>query len=111
VLAPLFFAVAGLRVELGALAVAIAGEFAGAAGGALLAGLPTRGALGVGAVLNARGAMEAIVATVGLQLGILTDGSYAVIVLVAIVTSAMVPPLVCRALGADRLRAAAGWRQ
>lgn len=124
VLAPLFFAVAGLRVELGALAdpvvaavglvaltVAIVGKFVGATGGALLAGLPTREALGVGAVLNARGAMEVVVATVGLRLGILTDGSYAVIVLIAIVTSAMAPPLLRRALGADRLRAAAGRRR
>ena len=66
--------------------------------------------LGVGTVLNAREAMKAIVATVGLRLGILTDGSYAVIVLVAIVTSAMAPPLVRRARRRP-VRATAGRRR
>ena len=42
-------------------------------------------ALGVG--LNARGALEIVIATVGLSLGVLNDRSYTVIVLMAMATS------------------------
>ncbi|MGH7289194.1 MAG: universal stress protein, partial [Myxococcota bacterium] len=43
--------------------------------------------------LNARGAVEIVVATVGLSLGVLNPKSYALVVLMAIVTSMMAPPL------------------
>jgi predicted Kef-type K+ transport protein len=42
--------------------------------------------------------MEIVVAALGLRLGILTPTRYAVVVLVAIVTSVMTPPLLRRAL-------------
>ncbi|WP_254544493.1 cation:proton antiporter [Halomarina pelagica] len=106
VFAPVFFATAGLRVDLSALAepstaaiaaitlaVAIAGKFVGAAIGALGTGRSRWVAFTVGAGLNARGAIELVVATVGLQLGVLTIELYSIIVLVAVVTSLMAPPL------------------
>ena len=106
VLAPLFFATAGLRMDLTALAdpkvalaaiavllVAIGGKFAGAYAGARACRLGHWTGLAVGAGLNARGVIEVIVAMVGLRLGILTTASFTVIVLVAIVTSLMAPPL------------------
>ncbi len=114
VLAPVFFAVAGLRVDLGALAdptvalaaavafaVAVVGKVAGTAGAALLSGMPPREAFGLGAVLNARGAMEIVVATVGLRVGVLNEAAYATVVLIAIGTSVMAPPLVGRILGRE----------
>lgn len=47
----------------------------------------------MGSGMNARGAMEIIVATVGLGLGVLTQEMYSIIVMVAIATSLMAPPL------------------
>jgi Kef-type K+ transport system membrane component KefB len=106
VLAPLFFATAGLRMDLTTLArpeilgatglallVAIATKFAGAYFGARTARLSRWEAMALGAGLNARGAIEVIIAMVGLQLGVLTTAMYTVIVLVAIVTSLIAPPM------------------
>nr|ADK54826.1 antiporter [uncultured soil bacterium] len=110
-LAPLFFATAGLRVDLRALAnpkvlaaalivlaVAIFGKFAGAYLGARLSRLSKWEALALGAGMNARGVIEVIVAMVGLRLGILDTNSYTIIVLVAVVTSVMAPPLLRMAM-------------
>ncbi|MDX6741529.1 cation:proton antiporter [Actinocorallia sp. A-T 12471] len=106
VLAPVFFAIVGLRMDLTALgdgpvllaalavlAVAIAGKFLGAFAGALLCGLTRWEALALGAGMNARGVIEVIVATVGLRLGILTPTAYTIIILIAITTSLMAPPI------------------
>ncbi|GAA2894854.1 hypothetical protein GCM10010517_59570 [Streptosporangium fragile] len=106
VLAPIFFATAGLRMDLTELAkpsvlgagilvltVAIAAKFAGAYLGALIARRNRWEALALGAGLNSRGVIEVIIAMVGLRLGVLTTASYTVIVLVAVVTSMMAPPL------------------
>lgn len=110
-LAPLFFASAGLRVDLAllaqrevwvwglvVLAVASLSKFAGAYLGARLAGLPRREGMALGAGLNARGAVEIVVATVGLSLGVLSLESYTVVVLLAMATSMMAPPLLRWAL-------------
>ena len=104
--APLFFATAGLRVDLGLLrdpqvlawgaaviVVASVSKAGGAYLGSRLAGLPVREGLALGVGLNARGAVEIVVATVGLSLGVLNPKSYALVVLMAIVTSMMAPPL------------------
>jgi Kef-type K+ transport system membrane component KefB/nucleotide-binding universal stress UspA family protein len=106
VFAPIFFAASGLRVDLGALAdptvlavgllvlaVAILGKFVGAALGARVSGLGRWEALALGAGMNARGAIEIIVATIGLSLGILTPEMFTIVLLVAITTSLMAPPL------------------
>ena len=106
VLAPVFFATAGLRIDLRALAhptvlaaaaivllTAIVGKFAGAFLGALLSRLTRWEALALGAGMNARGVIEVIVAMVGLRLGILNTATYTIVVLVAVVTSVMAPPL------------------
>jgi Kef-type K+ transport system membrane component KefB len=106
VLAPLFFATAGLRMDLTALArpdilaatglvlaVAVVTKFTGAYVGARTARLGRWEAMALGAGLNARGAIEVIIAMVGLQLGVLSTAMYTVIVLVAIITSLTAPPL------------------
>lgn len=112
VLAPLFFATAGLRMDLTALArpeilgaaglvlaVAVVTKFAGAYVGARTARLGRWEAVALGAGLNARGAIEVIIAMVGLQLGVLSTAMYTVIVLVAIVTSLTAPPMLRLAAG------------
>lgn len=98
--APVFFATAGLRVDLTTLndgealawtgiivAVAIVAKFIGSYGGALFAGRSHRGALALGAGLNARGALEIVIATVGLSVGVFSSTAFTVVVLVPIVTS------------------------
>jgi Kef-type K+ transport system membrane component KefB len=112
ILAPVFFATAGLRMDLTALgrpvvllsalallAVAIVGKFAGAYLGARTSRLSHWEGIALGAGLNARGVIQVIVAIVGLRLGILNVEAYTVIVLVAIVTSLMAPPLLRYAVG------------
>jgi Kef-type K+ transport system membrane component KefB len=106
VFAPLFFATAGLRMNLallsrptvllsalGALAVAALGKFCGAFLGARISRLDRWEALALGAGMNARGVIQIIVATVGLKLGVLNTASYTIVVLVAIATSLMAPPI------------------
>lgn len=113
VFAPLFFAVAGVRVDLGALrhtdvllgavlitAVATFGKLSGSYVGARWGGLSRADAFGASAALNARGALEIVVATVGLTIGVLSEASYTAIVLMAIVTSALAAPLL--RIGADK---------
>ncbi|HEX3408705.1 MAG TPA: cation:proton antiporter [Candidatus Binataceae bacterium] len=103
VFAPVFFAFSGLKVDLFALhgvgllglvvAIAIAGKVTGCSAGAMIFGLKPREALAVGVGMNARGGMEIIVALLGLSLGVLTQEMYAIIVMVAIITSLITPPL------------------
>ncbi|MGV9285556.1 cation:proton antiporter [Streptomyces sp. NPDC003730] len=110
VLAPLFFATAGLQVDLTALArpevlaaavvaltVATLAKFAGGYLGARAGRLGHAEGMAIGAGLNARGVMEIVLAGVGLQLGVLTTATYTVIILIAVVTSVMAPPLLRRA--------------
>jgi K+:H+ antiporter len=109
VLAPLFFATAGLRMDLTGLAdpkvllaavvvlvVAILGKFIGAYLGARLSRLSHWEGLSLGAAMNARGVIEVVIAMVGLRLGVLTTEMYTIVILVAIVTSLMAPPLLTR---------------
>jgi len=110
-LAPLFFATAGLRVDVAVfanptvalwsliiIAVASVTKLVGADIGARLAGLPGPEARALGVGLNARGALEIVIASIGLSLGILTDASYAAIVIMALTTSIVAPPLLRRTL-------------
>ena len=106
VLAPIFLATAGLRVDLRSLAdpqvaltglavlvIAVLGKFGGAYLGARISRLSRWEGLAIGAGMNARGVVEVIVALTGLRLGVLTVASYTIVVLVAIVTSLMAPPM------------------
>ncbi|WP_246147989.1 cation:proton antiporter [Nonomuraea turkmeniaca] len=106
VLAPVYFATAGLRMDLtaladpvvlltglGVLAIAILGKFAGAYAGARLSRLSHWEGLALGAGMNARGVIEVIIAMVGLRLGVLGPEMFTIIILVAIVTSLMAPPI------------------
>lgn len=105
IFAPIFFAVAGLKVDVSAIleprllavtlivvAVATFGKVVGAyAGARLLSKQDHWSALAYGSGLNARGALEIIVATIGLSLGILSQELFSMIVLMAVVTSLMAP--------------------
>ena len=82
-----------LAVALAAIAVACLGKLIGGGLGARIGGLPWRQAAAVGAGLNARGAMELVIAAIGLSIGVLTSAMYSIIVLVAVFTSLMAAPL------------------
>lgn len=105
VFAPVFFGVAGLKVDIGAIleprlllltiaviAIATFGKVVGAyAGARVLSGQGHWAALAYGSGLNARGALEIIIATIGLSLGILSQEVFSVIVVMAVATSVMAP--------------------
>ncbi len=106
ILAPLFFATAGLRIDLAVfgeptvaiwsliiIAVASVTKFSGAIIGARAGRLPRREGYALGVALNARGALEIVIASIGLSIGVLNDASYGAIVVMAIATSLSAPPL------------------
>ncbi|MGW0495881.1 cation:proton antiporter [Streptomyces sp. NPDC003007] len=106
VFAPLFFATAGLRLELGALAdpmtlaagaalllVAVIGKVVGVFVGAKAVGVGTWESVALGGALNARGVIQLVVAAAGLRIGVLNSTSYTLVLLVAIVTSLMASPI------------------
>jgi Kef-type K+ transport system membrane component KefB len=102
---PFFFAYTGIKVDLTtlrgnaltfailAVVVACLGKVVGGALGARLGGLPRWEALAVGFGRNARGAMELVIAAIGLQIGVLTEATYAIVVLIAVLTTLMAAPL------------------
>jgi Kef-type K+ transport system membrane component KefB len=104
-LLPIFFIVAGLKVDLSAfstaglgelaviLTAAIGGKFIGAFAAARLSGLPSRRAAALGTLMNTRGLTELIVLSIGLELGLLDARLYTLMVVMAIVTTAMAGPL------------------
>lgn len=106
VLMPLFFALAGLSTTagafsatgLGALLLVIAasaiGKVAGAGLGARASGLGWRDSLATGALMNARGLMELIVMKIGLDAGLIGREMFTMLLLMALVTTAMTTPMI-----------------
>ncbi len=105
VFAPVFFATAGLYVDLAALLdpvtavwtgvvliAATASKLGGSVLGGRLAGMWGVESLAAGLGLNVRGAMGIVLAAVGLALGALNEASYALIVVLAVLTSIAAPP-------------------
>ncbi|MGX1881813.1 cation:proton antiporter [Streptomyces sp. NPDC055287] len=104
-LLPVYFVVAGFQVdlrgvglegiaELGViLLVAIGGKFCGTYVGARSQGLPARGSATLAALMNTRGLTELVILGVGLQLGLLDASLYSLMVVMALVTTAMTGPL------------------
>lgn len=105
-LLPVYFIVTGLSVNVGALrgrdwwtlalmlAVACLGKLLGATLPAAWTGLPWRQAFGVGLLMNTRGLTELIILNIGLSLGVLDNRLFTIMVLVALITTAMAGPLV-----------------
>ena len=82
-----------LLIALLVIAVASGGKIVGTYIGARLIGRRSHWtALSFGAGLNARGAMEIIIATIGLELGILSQTMFSIVVIMAMATSLMAPP-------------------
>ncbi|NBC97292.1 MAG: sodium:proton exchanger, partial [Deinococcus-Thermus bacterium] len=103
-LAPVFFVTAGFEVTFavfrdapGLLAAVIVLATLGKVVGTALAYLPTgngwREGVVLGAGMNGRGAVEIIIAGIGLQAGIIDRTTFSILVLMAIATTATVPLL------------------
>ena len=104
-LLPLFFVFTGLRTQIGLLddwhlwsiailiiAVATVGKFVGSAFAAKFVGQSWRDSLIIGALMNTRGLMELIVLNIGYDLGVLSDEIFAMLVIMALVTTFMTGP-------------------
>jgi len=111
VLLPLFFAGVGMITSVGTLGgagawlafaavltTAAVTKFAGAGMGARLAGLDARDSVRLGVLLNCRGITEIVVAAIGYGYGLVNQAGLTILVLTALVTTAMTVPLM-RALG------------
>jgi Kef-type K+ transport system membrane component KefB len=105
-LLPLFFAFTGLRTQIGLLndatswliclaviAVAIAGKLGGSMAAARWTGMSWGDSFSLGALMNTRGLVELIVLNLGYDLGILSPRIFAMMVLMALVTTFITGPL------------------
>ena len=105
-LLPMFFTYSGLNTRMdmvdspqllviafGILVASILAKGVACYGAALLAGEDNRTALGIGALMNWRGLMELIIINIGLQKGIIGPTLFAMLVLMAIVTTMLAGPL------------------
>lgn len=97
-LGPIFFATLAFHLDFSALwdlpmfvflifAVAVVGKVVGTGVPAYLCKMKFHEALGVGLAMNSRGAVELIVASIGLQAGIISQEIFSVLVLVAFGTT------------------------
>lgn len=105
VLLPLFFAVTGLSLDIGALrradlglltlivVIACAGKLGPAYLSARLGGLEPRQAATVSVLLNTRGLTELVALNIGLQARIISPALYTVFVIMALITTATTSPL------------------
>ncbi len=104
-LLPLFFVFTGLRTQIGLLndpylwqicgiiiLIAVTGKFVGSALTARYVGQSWRDSLMIGALMNTRGLMELVVLNIGYDLGVLTPEIFAMMVIMALVTTFMTGP-------------------
>ncbi len=105
-LLPLFFTYSGLNTKIGllntgflwlicglVLLAAVLGKGVACWLAARATGIPNREALGIGVLMNARGLMELIIINIGLQRGIISEGLFATLVIMAVITTLMASPL------------------
>lgn len=115
---PVFFTYTGLRTDVGTLdtwqlwllagvvtLVALVGKVSGCGVAAWLGGFPVREAACIGALMNTRGLMALVVINLGKDLGIIPASVYCMLVLMAVVTTALTTPLLVRLLPGTELAA------
>ncbi|KAK8237796.1 Sodium/hydrogen exchanger family-domain-containing protein [Phyllosticta capitalensis] len=103
---PLYFALSGLNTNLGLLdtgltwgyvigviAVAFFGKFVGAALAARVCGLVWRESLTIGSLMSCKGLVELIVLNIGLQAKILSQRTFTIFVVMALITTFITTPL------------------
>ena len=105
-LLPAFFAFTGMRTQIGlmdgagawlmcavVIAVATLGKFGGTLAAARLTGLSWRDGAALGMLMNTRGLMELVVLNIGLDLGIISPTLFAMMVVMAVVTTMATTPV------------------
>jgi Kef-type K+ transport system membrane component KefB len=105
-LLPLFFTYSGLNTKIAllntgflwlmcgaVLVAAILGKGVACWLAARATGIANRDAMGIGTLMNARGLMELIIINIGLQRGIISEGLFAALVIMAVVTTVMASPV------------------
>ena len=111
-LLPAFFAFTGMRTRLGLIdsldgwlvcglivLIACAGKVGGSAIAARLSGLSWRDSAGLGVLMNTRGLMELIVLNIGLEMKVISPTLFAMMVVMAIVTTLATSPALRMLLG------------
>ncbi len=104
-LLPLFFVITGLRTQIGLLndsslwivagliiLVAVLGKLGGSSLAARFVGHDWRDILTIGALMNTRGLMELVVLNIGYDLGVLNAEIFAMMVIMALLTTFMTGP-------------------
>jgi Kef-type K+ transport system membrane component KefB len=115
-LLPLFFTYSGLNTRiallntwflwgmcLAVLVAAVLGKGVACWLAARATGIPNREALGIGTLMNARGLMELIIINIGLQRGIISEGLFATLVIMAVITTLMASPIFDRLVGKGKV--------
>ena len=105
-LVPIFFTNTGLNTSIGSLhtplawlgaalvlLAAVVGKLGGCFIGAKLTGQPTRESASIAALMNTRALMGLVAINIGLQLGLLNREVFTMLVLMALLTTAMTGPL------------------
>ncbi len=111
---PVFFTNTGLNTHIGSLqtpeawlacalvlVAAVAGKLGGCFVGAKVTGQPTREAASIAVLMNTRALMALIAINVGLDLKLLTPALFTMLVIMALLTTAMTGPLLRRWLPKD----------
>ena len=104
-LLPVYFAYTGLRTQIGLLhgldewlicavivLLATAGKFGGTLAAARFTGLGWRTSASLGILMNTRGLMELVVLNIGLDLGVISPALFAMMVVMALVTTLATTP-------------------
>lgn len=105
-LLPIFFALTGLHTSIGLISgsemwlffgviisAAVLGKLGGASVAAKISSLSIRESVGVGILMNTRGLMELIILSIGLELGVISPALFAMMVMMALVTTFMTTPV------------------
>lgn len=108
-LLPMFFAFTGARTQIGLVStpidwlfcgiiivIATLGKFGGTVGAARFTGLDWRTSASLGILMNTRGLMELIVLNIGLDMGVISPPLFAMMVLMALVTTIATTPILKR---------------
>src|SRR5207237_8637629 len=110
---PLFFATTGIRMNLALLGdtypllfltilAAIAGKFGGTLAAARASGVPMREGVALGALLNARGLIGLVVVNVGLEVKVISQTLYVILIITALFTTFTAAPVLQLALRSPR---------
>lgn len=105
-LLPAFFAITGMRTQIGLLGswsewmwcgviilAATVGKLGGTMTAARLTGLNWQDSIALGALMNTRGLMALVVLNIGLEMGVLSPTLFSMMVVMAVVTTAATTPI------------------